>query len=290
MNSKNQSFFSYLLTLVITGISLILSSSLIGTIYSSSTKQKTFKTEDLIQFYGKNVFFFLQLFPFVIALLVLLFCVKFIHKQQIKELFTQKIKFSCRRLFVSFSFWGILLILLLIVQLFIFQKPIKWNYASESFWILMLISFIFVSFQTLFEEILFRGYLLQSFSSFLPKKWMAILASSFLFGLMHFANPEIKIFGNLILIYYILTGVFLSLISVLDKGIELAFGFHLANNLFGTLILTNNWQVFQTDALFKDYSKPIISWEIWITLFIFYPILFFSFKKIYKWKIGEIFA
>ncbi len=290
MNSKNQSFFSYLLTLVITGISLILSSSLIGTIYSSSTKQKTFKTEDLIQFYGKNVFFFLQLFPFVIALLVLLFCVKFIHKQQIKELFTQKIKFSCRRLFVSFSFWGILLILLLIVQLFIFQKPIKWNYASESFWILMLISFIFVSFQTLFEEILFRGYLLQSFSSFLPKKWMAILASSLLFGLMHFANPEIKIFGNLILIYYILTGVFLSLISVLDKGIELAFGFHLANNLFGTLILTNNWQVFQTDALFKDYSKPIISWEIWITLFILYPILFFSFKKIYKWKIGEIFA
>ncbi len=290
MDSKGQSFFSYLLTLVFTGISLVLSSSLIGTIYSFYSRQTKFKLEDLIQFYGKNVFFLLQLFPFVIALFVLLFCVRFIHKQKIKTLFSLKNTFSLKHLFVSFLLWGILLFLLLLIQFFILQKPIKWNYSSESFWILVLISFFFVGFQTLFEEILFRGYLLQSFSSFFHKKWIAIIASSLLFGLMHFANPEIKIFGNFILIYYILTGVFLALISILDKGIELAFGFHFVNNLFGTLVLTNNWQVFQTDALFKDYSKPVLSWEIWISLFIMYPILFYSFKKIYKWKIGEIFA
>ncbi|MES2587561.1 MAG: CPBP family intramembrane glutamic endopeptidase [Bacteroidota bacterium] len=289
-NTGKTDLFSYLITLVITALSLVFSSGLIGTIYLSLSKKSSFETEDLISFFGKNVFFLLQLFPFLIALISLLFCVKFIHKQNIKVLFTQKLRFNFKHFLVSFLLWGGILFLIFLAQFFLFKKPIKWNFDFNHFWLLCIISFIFVSIQTLFEEVLFRGFLLQGFLISFPKKWMAILASSLLFALMHFNNPEIKIFGSWILVYYLITAIFLASITLLGKGIELAFGFHLVNNLFGTLILTNNWQVFQTDALFKDFSPPMISWDIWFSLFIFYPVLFFIYKKLYKWKIGEIFA
>lgn len=282
-------FFSHLLTLLITIICLFLSSGLSIVIYVYSTKKSHFQVEDLMRFYGKNLFFLLQLFPFLIALISLLFCVRFIHKQELKSLFTQKSTFDFKRFFLSSLIWGLLLTIVLLIQVFFTNSSIKWNYDSNSFWYLFLISLIFVTIQTLFEEILFRAYLLQSFNQIFQKKWLSILLTALLFGGMHLNNPEIKIFGESIILYYVLTGLFLASVTILDKGIELAFGFHVMNNLFGSIILTNNWQVFQTDALLKDYSDPEVSWEFWIIIFFFYPFLFLVYKKIYKWDFRLIF-
>jgi membrane protease YdiL (CAAX protease family) len=108
--------------------------------------------------------------------------------------------------------------------------------------------------------------------------------SGFLFGILHLANPEVQLLGKVVLIYYILTGVFVGILTAMDNGLELGIGFHAANNIFGCLILTNNWQVFQTDAIWKDMTGPSIGWDIWVTLFIVYPLLLVLYSKIYKWK------
>jgi membrane protease YdiL (CAAX protease family) len=111
-----------------------------------------------------------------------------------------------------------------------------------------------------------------------------MIFSGVIFGLMHFSNPEVNVLGFEIITYYILTGIFTNLMAVMDEGLELGIGFHAANNIFGCLIITNNWQVFQTDALWMDMSKPAIGLDLYITLFVFFPLMLFIFSKKYKWK------
>jgi hypothetical protein len=42
----------------------------------------------------------------------------------------------------------------------------------------------------------------------------------------------------------------------MDEGMELALGFHAANNLVGALLVTSDWSAFQTHSIFKDISEP----------------------------------
>jgi uncharacterized protein len=288
-NSTKNGFFSYILTIVFTFIALALSSNIPIFIFRSKNQNAEINIENLIDYFGKNNYFLLQLLPFVFALFTLIFCYKFIHKLKVKNLFTLKKRFSIKNFFLSFFILGFFLTLVFLFQVNKINSEIKWNFHAYNFLILTGISLIFVSIQTLFEEILFRAYLLQGFLKVFPKKWLGILISSVLFGLMHINNPEISIFGKEIVFYFIYTGLFLSLLTFYSKGIEISFGFHTMNNLFATLILTNNWQVFQTDAIFKDYTPPSLSFEFWFSVFIVYPIIFIIFMKIQKWKLGSIF-
>ncbi|MCF6287212.1 MAG: hypothetical protein L3K26_18820 [Candidatus Hydrogenedentes bacterium] len=70
----------------------------------------------------------------------------------------------------------------------------------------------------------------------------------------------------------------------MDGGIELSIGYHAVNNIFAALILTNDWQAFQTDALFIDRSPPAFGLESWLTLLLIQPLILFIFAKKYKWK------
>jgi hypothetical protein len=72
--------------------------------------------------------------------------------------------------------------------------------------------------------------------------------------------------------------------ALMDDGLELSMGYHAINNIFASLILTNEWQAFQTDALFMDHAKPTFGWDALLTIILIQPLLLFVFAKIYKWK------
>jgi hypothetical protein len=61
-------------------------------------------------------------------------------------------------------------------------------------------------------------------------------------------------------------------------------GYHAINNIFSALIITNDWQAFQTDALFKDYNPPSFGWESIITIALLQPAIIYLFAKVYNWK------
>jgi hypothetical protein len=108
--------------------------------------------------------------------------------------------------------------------------------------------------------------------------------TSLIFGLLHAANPEVEKMGYFVLVYYIGTGLFLGIITLMDDGIELALGFHAANNLIGALLVTSEHSVFQTYAIFKDNAVPIADFQsVILPVFIIFPILIFVFSKKYKW-------
>ena len=105
-----------------------------------------------------------------------------------------------------------------------------------------------------------------------------------IFGWMHAGNPEVAILVYSVLFYYILSGLFMGVLTHLDDGLELSMGYHFANNFFGAVIVTNSWQVFQTDALVTDHSKPEMGFELWAVLLIIQPALLYVFYKVYRWK------
>ena len=86
------------------------------------------------------------------------------------------------------------------------------------------------------------------------------------------------------MIYYIGTGFFLGIITLMDEGLELALGFHAANNLVGALLLTADWTAFQTNSIFKDVSEPTTGFDVIAPVFIIFPALLFIFSKVYHWK------
>ena len=69
----------------------------------------------------------------------------------------------------------------------------------------------------------------------------------------------------------------------MDEGLELALGFHAANNLFGALLVTADWQAFSVESLYRDVSQPVLGWDVLVPIFVVFPILLIIFSKKYGW-------
>ncbi len=94
------------------------------------------------------------------------------------------------------------------------------------------ISFLFFAASAMFEELLFRGYLLQTLMqslSFLP----ALLIMSLFFGLAHYGNPHATLLSTA---NVVLAGIWLSFAYLKTRSLWLPFGLHLAWNFAQTTI------------------------------------------------------
>ena len=237
-----------------------------------------------IEYMGENQFLILQLMPFIIALGMLLLCIKSVHRRPIITVFTTRESFDWKRFFVSFSAWGILMLGMLAIGYFTSENSYTWNYNPDTFWFLVVIALFIIPLQTTFEEVFFRGFLFQATGSIFKKGLTTALFTGILFGLVHGANPEVKTLGIGILAYYVGTGIFLGLLTWKDEGLELSMGFHAVNNIFGAVVVTNSWQVFQSDALLMDHAIPSFAWDTLVSMLICFPLLYFFFAKKYGWK------
>jgi len=234
------------------------------------------------QVFGKNTLLFYLLFPFLTAFIALIVCIKYIHKKTIRSFFTERKKFDVKRFFHAFLVWGIVLTLFFSVSLFS-SSELTWNFNLESFFPLFVIALIFIPIQTSFEEFFFRGFLFNLIKNPIQKSWLIVVFTGVVFGLMHGANPEIEVLGYGVLIYYIVTGIFLGLLRLMDDGLELSMGYHAINNLFAAIVVSNEWQAFQTDALFIDHAKPSFGWDAILTISCLQPLLLIYFAKKYRW-------
>jgi hypothetical protein len=148
---------------------------------------------------------------------------------------------------------------------------------------LLLVSFLFLPLQTSFEELLFRGYFMQGIGVLVNNRWLPLLITSVCFGLLHGANPEVEKLGSISMVFYIGTGFFYGITTLMDEGTELALGLHAVNNIIAAVFVTNDWTVFKTDALFIDISEPSVGWEMFFPVLVLYPVLLVLFSKKYGW-------
>jgi membrane protease YdiL (CAAX protease family) len=159
----------------------------------------------------------------------------------------------------------------------------EWNFNFSKFIILFLISMIMIPIQSILEELIFRGYLMKGFSFYFKSRLWPLLTTSLIFGLLHILNPEIQKIGYGLLIYYVGTGLFFGIITLMDEGVEISSGFHVSNNLVASLLVTADWTAFETYSIFKFIGNPFFSKEVILYIFIIYPLIIFFLSKKYKW-------
>ena len=233
---------------------------------------------------NSNLFLFLMILTFAIGLVFLFISIKYIHKRSKTSLITRRAKIDWNRFFYSFSIWFVFSVVTLALGYFMEPETYTWNFKPIPFLILVIISFIMLPLQTSFEELFFRGYIMQGLGILVKNRWFPLLFTSILFGLLHGANPEVEKLGYIVMVYYIGTGFLLGIMTLMDEGTELSLGFHAANNIVAAIFVTTNWTVFQTEALLIDNSEPSVGLETFLPVFIVYPIILFIFSKKYGWK------
>jgi membrane protease YdiL (CAAX protease family) len=240
--------------------------------------------EELYMLFDSNVFLFFALLTFVFAFVGLYFVVTKVHHQRFITIITSRDRIDWKRVFVSFGVWTFISLLLFIISYMTDSSELILQFKLVPFLILFCITLIFMPIQTSTEELVFRGYLMQGFYNLAQNKWFPLVMTSLIFGTMHIFNPEIEKMGYVLLVYYIGTGLFLGIITLMDEGTELALGFHAANNMIASLLLTSDYTVFQTHSIFKDVSEPSINFEVFFPVLVLFPILVYFFSKIYKWN------
>ena len=285
-------FWRYIIGVIIAIIGVIafsmphLIAIVIETAKGNIDMSKMEDTSYIMGLFEPNINLVFILLPFTGGLLALLLAVKFLHKQSINDLTTTRKKIDWKRVWFIFFLWGIVSSSLVLVDYFMSPEDYQWNFNLIPFLILCVIAIIFVPLQTSFEEYIFRGYLMQGIGVLAKNKWVPLVITSLVFGLLHIANPEVDKLGPIIMVYYIGTGLFLGILTLMDDGLELALGFHAANNLFTALLVTADWTVFQTHSVLKDLSDPsemgIV--EIFVPIFVVFPILIFILAKKYNWS------
>ena len=222
--------------------------------------------------------------PFALSFVALWFVVTRLHEQSFQSLITSAERINFKKIIFAFLLWGSFSTLLVISDYLISPEHFETNFKPLPFLILFLIATIMIPIQTSVEELIFRGYLMQGFGTLFKNRWGPLFSTSIIFGLLHLWNPEIDKLGLDLIWYYIGTGLFLGIITLMDDGIELALGFHAANNLITALLVTASWTAFQTESILIDNSEPSLGKELLITLLLIYPIITIIFAKKYQWK------
>jgi len=108
-----------------------------------------------------NLYLFVMLLTFVFGLVFLLFAVKKIHLRSIRSLITSRDKVDWNRVLFGFGIWFLLSLLSLVVDYSLYPEHYVYNFKPEPFLILVVITILLMPLQTSFEELLFRGYLMQ---------------------------------------------------------------------------------------------------------------------------------
>ena len=232
---------------------------------------------------NSNLFLFLMIVTFIGGLIGLLVSVKYIHKRAFKTIITSRKKIDWSRFWFGFILWGLIGGVITSIGIYLAPETSVWNFKPVPFFTLVFVSLLFLPLQTSFEELLFRGYLMQGIGRLFKNNWMPLILTSVVFGLMHGANPEVEKLGYISMVFYIGTGLLFGIVTLMDEGTELALGLHAINNIIAAVLVTTDWTAFQTDALFIDTSEPSVGFEMFFPVLVLYPLLLFIFSKKYGW-------
>lgn len=220
--------------------------------------------------------------PFAVGLITLLLLMKPIHERPMLSVLTGGSSFRWKRFLWGGGIWLILMTIYSVVTIATGLQKVELQFDPNTLIPLIIVSLFLLPFQTGFEETLFRGYLMQGFAKLFQNRWAPLLLTALLFGGLHYFNPEVKAFGLAVTMpQYIWFGIFFGLCTLMDDGLELAWGVHTINNIFLSIFFTQQSSAIQTPAVFNvsDYS-PLIDL---LGLLILSLVFIYLAKKRFAW-------
>ena len=223
---------------------------------------------------------------FVIGLVGILIASRLFHKKKLIKFITSRANIDYDKILIAMVIGFIFMsyeIFLLDVNAF---DNIRFNSPSINvFLILLLFAIILTPIQCAFEEVLFRGYLLQGLSLKIKNIFFLCLSNGILFMIPHLLNPEPWEYGLSGYVFHLtFAGMFYSYLVIKDNGSEISIGLHAINNLYIALIISTEVSVMPTPSLFvfKETSFDYGIGQIIYTIFS-YSLLYTIFSTKYGW-------
>jgi hypothetical protein len=230
----------------------------------------------------QNVALIYLLIPFIAALAAFALLVYPINQRTLKNVINGTEKFRWNRLFISALIWTAFSAIYLFLNILIDPGNFSLNNNTHTLVPLIIISLFLIPFQAAFEEIIFRGYLMQGFTVIARNRFLPLIITAVLFGLMHGLNPEVIEFGFWTMIpQYILFGLIFGVITIMDDGIEAAIGAHAANNSFLCIMVTNKASALQTPAIYVQHN--VYPWIDLAMMLIMGTLIFLLLKYVFRW-------
>ena len=194
---------------------------------------------------------FVELSGFDAALIIgILLAVRIFHKRRFLTLITPNLSVDWKKIGKSFGLFFILVALATVVDYLLNPSTYQFNLNPERFLIFAPVAIVLVPIQTSAEELLFRGYLLQSMALLTRNRATLVLISGALFMVPHLANPEMTAGFWSMAFYYFLVGGILTIITLRSNSLEMAMGIHAAINMFAALIVNYANSALETESIF----------------------------------------
>ncbi len=199
--------------------------------------------------------------PFLAALPTLLVGVRAVNRRPFLSLITPLPRPRWGRFWRAGLVWlGINLLGDLVLALVISPGNYVFQFEPLAFLPYALVALLLIPIQSATEELTFRGYLLQGIGVATRNAWVAWVATSVLFGLLHGAHQELSSSGAGLLVDYVGLGLFLGWLTVRSQGLETSIGVHIATNLYGTLAVTFPGSSLPAPALFRTVTfNPLLN-------------------------------
>lgn len=223
---------------------------------------------------------------YVITIFVLFLTVKYLHKQTRQSVISARPKIDWKR--ILFAFWASAIFWTGVECLSIYLMPENkiLIFRPVPFLIYFAVSGVVIFIKSFAEQYFFRGYLMQGVANLTANRWSPLVIIAVIYTLLLTLHPEISVFGFLeIFSTLLLYSLFLGIITLMDEGIELAIGFHIANMLITQAFFTSDNTSIKTDSLYIliETDSDTVNAETFLPYIIIVPLFLLLFSKKYKW-------
>ena len=259
-------WWRYLITIILSLlIASVVAGALLGVfiVIGILIFKQSFNVDLIYQLLEEPTFLiFLVGLSFSISFIFLYLCTRFLHKKEFISLINTKNKVRWNRIAKGAGVWLIIIAAFDLVSYLIDPTGFKISFNFQKFWILAILALIVFPIQASFEEVFFRGYLMQGISLIFKKPIWVLLISALTFSLLHWWNAGTVIMSISIVMSTFIIGLVLGIIVLADNGIEMAMGVHIINNIYVSVIhsspesgLGNLPSIFISNA--DPYTSPI---------------------------------
>lgn len=215
-----------------------------------------------------------QILPFAVLLLGLVIALRWIHHRPFLTLITPNPQICYGRIAQGFWIWLWLLSTPILLQFVANHSTVYLSFQPLQWLRFLPIVLTSTLLQATTEELLLRGYCLQGIGQLTRNRPLLISLSGLLFAIAHVGNPEVDAghHPTWAFCYYFACGSFAALITLADDTLELAIGWHVANNLFVSLLLQPAISILETPTIWRS-SQPF-NFQTGLVLFAMQAVLF----------------
>ena len=138
---------------------------------------------------------------------------------------------------LGFGVWAVVLVVGALADLALHPKGFTFTAGAQTPLYVLIVAPV-LTLQTFTEEFVFRGVITQGLVRAIKRPWIVCLVSGLVFGSAHIPNGALQAASATAF------GVILAFMAIRTGGLALGWGLHLANNLFGGIVVVSTGDVF----------------------------------------------